>query len=81
MSDTAVYTDEMPEPTPTDGPSMHDLVAADMAERKAFGYAKYSAILTAHNGRDALRDAYEEAMDLVVYLRQAIEERNGETRR
>jgi hypothetical protein len=30
--------------------------------------------LQAHNGRNALIDAYQEALDLVVYLRQAIEE-------
>jgi hypothetical protein len=27
-----------------------------------------------HNGRDALKDAYEEALDLVMYLRQAMAE-------
>lgn len=32
--------------------------------------------LQPHNGRDALRDAYEESLDLVCYLRQAIEERD-----
>ena len=31
--------------------------------------------LQAHNGRDPLVDAYQEALDLAVYLRQAIEER------
>lgn len=30
----------------------------------------------AHNGRDALVDAYQEALDLTMYLRQAIEERS-----
>lgn len=33
--------------------------------------------LQAHNGRDPLVDAYQEALDLVVYLRQAIEERRA----
>lgn len=64
-----------PAPTPNDGPSMHDLVIEDMAKRKEFGLAKYGTLLQAGNGRDALMDAYEEVLDLAVYLRQAIEER------
>ena len=31
----------------------------------------------AFNGRDALLDAYEEAIDLCMYLKQAIVERDG----
>jgi len=34
-------------------------------------------VLVPHNGRDALRDAYEEALDLCQYLRQALYERDG----
>lgn len=65
-----------PPPVPhRDHPSMHDLVVDDLRERKAFGYRKYKSTLTAHNGRDPLKDAYEECLDLCVYLRQAIEER------
>ena len=48
-----------------------------MLKRDAVGRAKYGVPLQAHNGRDALQDAYEEVLDLAVYLRQAIEERNG----
>lgn len=62
-------------PAVTDGPSMHDLVVADMLKRKVFGLGKYGTLLQAGNGRDALKDAYEEVLDLAVYLRQAIEER------
>jgi hypothetical protein len=58
---------------------MHDLVADDLRERKAFGLRKYGTTLTTHNGRDPLVDAYEEALDLCVYLRQAIEERRSGT--
>ena len=46
-----------------------------MRQRDHEGYVKYSVRLQPHNGRNALQDAYEEALDLVVYLRQAIEER------
>lgn len=68
-----------PEPAPiaTDGPAIWDLVVADMRERDASGFAKYRTRLQAGNGRDALVDAYQEALDLVVYLRQAIAERDG----
>lgn len=51
------------------------LVIADMHERDQVGRQRYGTPLQAHNGRDALVDAYQEALDLVVYLRQAIEER------
>lgn len=64
-------------PVPNDTESIHDLVAADLAERKSFGTRKYGTPLQAHNGRDALLDAYEEALDLCVYLKQALVERDG----
>lgn len=64
-------------PVPNDTEAIHDLVAADLAERKAFGTRKYGTPLQAHNGRNALLDAYEEALDLCVYLKQAMVERDG----
>lgn len=45
-------------------------VAAALAGRKRLGVERYGQPLQAFNGRDALRDAYEEALDLLVYLRQ-----------
>lgn len=54
---------------------MHDLVCEDMQKRKQFGLSKYGTLLQAGNGRDALQDAYDEVLDLAVYLRQAIAER------
>ena len=51
------------------------LVEADMRARVAKGATEYGEPLTTGNGRDALWDAYEEALDLCMYLRQAIEER------
>lgn len=66
-----------PPPVANDSTSIHDLVIADMTERKRFGYEKYNTYLQAHNGRNALRDAYEEALDLACYLRQALEEAKG----
>lgn len=53
---------------------MHDLVIKDMEARKGFGLEKYGTILQAHNGRNPLKDAYEEVLDLAVYLRQRLYE-------
>ena len=58
------------------GRTITPLVMADLEERREFGKAKYGEELTAFNGRDPLQDAYQEALDLTVYLRQAIEERD-----
>jgi len=66
-----------PNPKSTKGAPIWDLVIADMHARDHVGRQKYGTPLQAHNGRDVLQDAYEEALDLAVYLRQAIEERRG----
>ena len=68
---------EQPEPVPNDRPAVWPLVIMDMANRDQVGRARYGVPLQPHNGRDALRDAYEEALDLCAYLRQAIMERDG----
>ena len=66
-----------PQPTANDLPAVWDLVIGDMTERDAFGALKYKTRLQPHNGRDVLADAYQEALDLCVYLRQALYERDG----
>lgn len=53
------------------------MVRTDLDAREQVGIDRYGTSLQAHNGRDALRDAYEEALDLACYLRQAIAERDG----
>lgn len=50
------------------------LVQQDIYDRLQFGIGKYGTGLQAFNGRDALEDAYQEALDLCCYLRQVIEE-------
>jgi hypothetical protein len=50
------------------------LVAADMQARHEFGVAKYGVPLVVSNGHDHLADAYQEALDGVVYLRAAFDE-------
>lgn len=49
-------------------------VKAELRHRAEVGLARYGVKLQAHNGRDALRDAMDEALDLPMYLRQAVEE-------
>lgn len=66
---------KQPAPINTTGVAVWDLVMQDMQKRNEFGIKKYGTPLQAFNGRDVLQDAYEEALDLAVYLRQAIEER------
>lgn len=66
---------EQPPPTPNAGEPIWEMVREDMRQRDHVGLKRYRTRLQAHNGRDALRDAYEEALDLCVYLRQEIEER------
>lgn len=66
-----------PAPQITTHPPVWDLVIFDMAERDELGNRKYGTRLQPHNGRDALKDVYQEALDLCVYLRQAIYERDG----
>ncbi len=68
-------TVEQPAPIPNDLPAVWDLVIADMQARDALGLKRYGTRLQPHNGRDALLDAYQEAQDLVVYLRQEMYER------
>ena len=67
-------TDAQPAPLPGDVRVL-DLVLSDISERAEAGRRKYGCYLQAHNGRDALWDAYQEAIDLVMYLRQTIQER------
>lgn len=65
-----------PEPAPIKNelPAVWDLVIQDMRDRDNFGFKKYGVRLQPNNGRSALRDAYGEALDLVVYLRSKIYE-------
>lgn len=77
MADLSV---EEPPPVANKSTPIWELVIADMRERDNVGRSRYGTPLQANNGRDALVDAYQEALDLAVYLRQAIEERNANTR-
>ncbi len=45
-------------------------------QRHEFGVAKYGVALRANNGRNARVDALQEALDLVIYLEQILQETN-----
>jgi hypothetical protein len=53
---------------------LRDRFIAEVRSRNVDGIAKYGTPLQTHNGRNPLVDAFQEAMDLTVYLRQAVEE-------
>ena len=54
------------------------MVLADLTNRALEGKEKYGEPLKAHNGRNSLWDAYQEALDLAMYLRQLIQEQNSD---
>jgi len=65
-----------PDSIKNEEPCVWDLVLQDMTTRDKMGEIKHKKRLQPFNGRDVLVDAYQEALDLVVYLRQAIYERD-----
>lgn len=69
------FIDHEPSPIPNGSKPIWDLVIDDMRERDLVGRQRYGTPLQAHNGRRPLVDSYQECLDLVVYLRQEIEER------
>ena len=51
------------------------LVLQDLCARGEMGDRKFGQSMRTHDGRDSLVDAYQEAIDLLMYLRKALEER------
>ena len=66
-------TTKQPDPNGSGSPIL-GMVLADLANRALEGKERYGEPLLANNGRNPLWDAYQEALDLAMYLRQAIEE-------
>jgi hypothetical protein len=67
----------VPQPEPSKGKTdIWHLVMQDIKDKVDSGIIKYGTVLQSRNGRDALLDAYQEAIDLVFYLRQLIVERD-----
>jgi len=50
----------------------------DIRARIAKGVTTYGSVLKTYNGRNALIDAYQEALDLALYLKQALMEQEGQ---
>lgn len=59
-------------PTKNSLPSMHEKAREDLEARKRLGIQRYGTALQPANGRDAIRDAYEEALDGAAYGAQAV---------
>lgn len=62
-------TTEQPAPMPG-RESVTDWLIERLKERREHGRATYGRELETFNGRDVGRDAWEEALDLLVYLSQ-----------
>lgn len=54
-------------------------VLADLQARADWGLAKYQTYLHTNNGRDAMVDLYQELLDAVMYIKQALLERESTT--
>lgn len=63
---------------------MRAALTADLDARERIGVERYGTALQPFNGRDALRDLYEELIDGALYARQAMveeEDANGNSLR
>jgi predicted HAD superfamily Cof-like phosphohydrolase len=69
MSDERDH-DPQPAPAPSRFPALWPMLIARMEERHAFGLKRYKVALQPFNGRDALKDLTDEALDELVYKMQ-----------
>jgi hypothetical protein len=79
MSDVRDPATDQQLPVVNDRPFVQDLVIADIETRKQLGIRKYGTALQSGNGRNMLLDAYEEVLDLAIYLRGALDEQTRGT--
>lgn len=52
-------------------------VLDDLLDRANAGKAKHGSVLRPHDGSDGLLSAYQQALDMVIYLRKEIMERES----
>ncbi len=71
MSSEATKREPSPQPGKQD---VVPEVIKDLEERSEMGRKAYGTVLQTHNQRKALVDAYQEALDLCVYLKQYLME-------
>lgn len=69
--------DSQPLPIPNGSRDIQSLVIEDIQRRREVGIRRYGTPLQAHNGRNALRDLYEELLDGAMYARQRLEEESA----
>ena len=67
---------DQPLPVPNSEPDIQSQVITDIVARRELGISRYGTALQCHNGRDALRDLYEELLDGAMYARQLLAERD-----
>jgi hypothetical protein len=77
----SIAAGEQPAPKPNAGVPVWQLVVDDMLQRDRVGRERYGTPLQPFNGRRSIVDAYQEALDLCVYLRQRIAEDDVERTR
>ena len=66
---------DQPLPVVNGRPDIQSQVIADIEARRQVGISRYGTALQAFNGRDALRDLYEELIDAAMYVKQLMVER------
>lgn len=59
------------------GTDVQQALIRALRERREHGIRKYGQPLMTEDGRDTLRDAWEEALDLACYLTKALLQRDG----
>lgn len=60
-----------PKPVRSSARASWEMVIDEMTKRNQVGIERYGVPLQPFNGRDSLQDAFEEALDLTVYLATA----------
>jgi hypothetical protein len=78
---TVCFPPTNPPPEVGAAPATWDLVKVDIEARDKMGQQKYGVRHQHDNGRDHLRDLYEELLDATVYMRAEIERRVDERKR
>jgi hypothetical protein len=70
----------VPAPVPGEpaGPvNIYDLVESDLRDREAVGIETYGSPLTSATAIDPITYAYEECLDMALYLRKYLHARDG----
>lgn len=70
MFDNYAFINRIEDPLKTE-------IRRSMLARRGLGLRRYGTVLKIHNGRNAAVDAYQEALDLYVYLNQLYREGEG----